>query len=331
MAKVAKKPCKYCGKLQNLTLFYKSDAPKFEEDGHIDMCKVCVKDKVDETDLETVVDFLRHIDKPLMKNYWDEAVNSGKYVIGEYVRKLNSIIQLKNKRFNDSDALKMIGNEVKYNEDNEPIMKKSNAGVKKENHFIESEGGIIEYSNELIDKWGTGYTPQEYLELEKFYVDMSMTHQILTAVHKKQLKELAYITIDLSRLRKANDWGNYNKISTTMDNILKSAGFRPVDRQSADEASGIRSFSQVWEEVEKKGFRQPPPEKLERDIYDGMIVALLNYYHTLVGKTLLTEIPDEVAKELEKFHEVSLEPDEVPDDEEYENLDFSSDEDDSDD
>lgn len=330
MAKVEKKVCNHCSKRMNLTLFYKSDSEKFE-DGHIDICKKCVMTKVDENDLETVVDFLRHIDKPLMKNYWNEAVNSDKYTIGEYVRKLNSIVQLKNKKFNDSDALKMLENEIVYDDDNEPMMKKKKTENPKGNHFIETEGGVIEYSNELVDKWGTGYTPEEYLQLEKFYIDMSMTHQIITAIHKMQLKQIAYMTIDLDRLRRQNDWGNYAKLSKTMEDTTKSAGFRPVDRQSAEEASGIRSFSQVWEEVEKRGFRKPTPELLNRDIYDGMIVSLLNYYHGLVGKSLITDIPEEVAEELEKFYEIDLDPDELDDNEAYENLDFSTGEEDDDD
>ena len=111
----------------------------------------------------------------------------------------------------------------------------------------------------------------------------------------------------------------------------QSAGFRPVDRQGIDGATGIKSFAQIWEEVEKKGYRKPPKITFDEDIVDGIIVSLANYYNRLVGKQILSEVPDEIKKELDEFYEDDLTPVDI-NDEEYDDLDFSleEEEDDSD-
>jgi hypothetical protein len=102
--------------------------------------------------------------------------------------------------------------------------------------------------------------------------------------------------------------GKLYKISKDNRRYGKNAGFRPVDRQGIDGATGIKSFAQIWEEVEKKGFRKPPKPVFDEDIVDAMIVSLANYYNRLVGKQILAELPDEMKQELDEFYEDDLTP-----------------------
>ncbi|NUJ17389.1 hypothetical protein FKN04_12440 [Bacillus glycinifermentans] len=304
-----KKKCSSCGKEKAHTFFYKVDSPLFP-DGMINICRDCVREQVDVDDLEAVIGFLRQIDKPFVEKIWNEAVQSGRHALGEYIRKINSLQQLKGKTFDDSDGIQGIG-------------KSTDLQTAKLSDSIKTQQGrLIEYSDELVDKWGIGYKKHEYLQMEKFYTDMKETHEINTAIHIDQLKQLSYLSVERDRLRQAGDWPNYNKLSKTMEDMTKSAGFRPVDRQGLDDATGIRSFSQIFEEVEKRGFRKPPAIKFDEDIVDAMIVSLANYYNRLVGKQILSELPEDIKEELDEFYEVDETPVDL-NEEDYDEMDFS--------
>jgi hypothetical protein len=307
---IQKKKCQGdCKKEKPFKFFFKVDSPLFP-DGMINICRDCVRAEVDVEDIEDVIGFLRQIDKPFVEKIWNEAVQSGKHPLGEYIRKINSLQQLKGKNFNDSDGMQGIGKSIDLQ------------SAKMAETIVSQKGNTIEYSDELVNKWGIGYKKHEYLQMEKFYVDMKETHEINTSIHIDQLKQLSYLSVERDRLRQAGDWNNYTKLSKTIEDMTKSAGFRPVDRQGLDDATGIKSFSQIFEEVEKRGFRKPPAVTFDEDIVDAMIVSLANYYNRLVGKQILSELPEEIQKELDEFYELDETPVDL-NDEEYEDLDFT--------
>lgn len=313
-----KKKCQGdCGRERSYTFFFKVDSPMFP-DGMLNICRDCVRSSIDVDNVEEVIGFLRQIDKPFYQKEWDKAMSTRdkRHPIGAYLQKLG-LQQYEGKTFINSDGIDGVG-KVDLSSINAP-------------ETIETVNGkTIEYSDELVTKWGTGYSKIEYLQMEKFYQDMKATHDIHTPTHIDMLIQLAYLSVDRNRLRKEKDWNNYQKISNTYELLMKSSGFRPSDRQGLDDATGMRSFSQVFEEVEKKGFRKPPPIVFEDDIVDAMIVSLANYYHRIVGREILREIPEDFKKEMEEFFTDDLTPVEL-DDEEYEDLDFSLNEDSEDD
>lgn len=304
-----KKKCQgQCGRLRAETFFYKVDSPLFP-DGRINVCRDCVREEIDVENVEQVISFLRQIDKPFYQDEWEKALKGKNHPIGAYLGKINSLQQYKGKTFANSDGIDGVG-------------KVDLSSVNAPDYIHTTTGKVIEYSDELVDKWGTGYNQKEYLQLEKFYQDMRATHEIHTPTHIDMLKQLAYLSVDRDRLRREKDWNNYNKISKTYEDMMKSAGFRPVDRKGIDDATGIRSFAQAWEEVEKRGFRKPPKTVFDEDVVDGIIIALANYYHRLIGKEILTEVPEDIKEEMEEFYQDDLTPEEI-NDEEYDDLDFS--------
>lgn len=313
-----KKRCQgQCGKLRAESYFFKVDSPLFP-DGRINVCRDCVREEIDVENVEQVISFLRQIDKPFYQDEWDKAMENKdkRHPIGAYLGKINSLQQYKGKTFSNSDGIDGVG-KVDLSSVNAPDTIETTTGER------------IEYSDDLVDKWGTGYNQKEYLQLEKFYQDMRATHEIHTPTHIDMLKQLSYLSVDRDKLRREKDWNNYKKVSDTYEDMMKSAGFRPVDRKGIDDATGIRSFSQVWEEVEKRGFRKPPTTEFDEDIVDGIIVSLANYYHRLIGKEILTEVPEEIREEMEEFYKDDLTPEDI-NDEEYEDLDFSLNDEDED-
>lgn len=309
-----KKQCSSCEKSRQYKFFYKVNSSMFP-DGMINICSHCVRDSVNIKNMDSVIGFLRQIDKPFVTRLWDEAMDSGKYPVGEYIRKVNSLQQYSDKTFDDSDGLYANNGKVDV---------EGQYGV---DSIDNVEGQTIEFSEELVKNWGTGYKEEEYLRLEKFYQDMDLTHDIETPVHIDILRQLSYLSVERDRMRQSKDFTTYARISKTIQDMTKDAGFTPADRKTIDESTGVKSFSQAFEEVEKKGFRKPPKVVFNEDIVDGIIISLFNYYNRIVGSQILAQVPDEVQRELDEFYEFDDTPVDI-DDEDYENLDFSLDEND---
>lgn len=308
-----KKLCLTCNRNRALRFFYKVDNATLFPDGRMNTCNDCLKESIDVDDTDSVIDFLRQIDKPYIPTYWEEALESEKSPLGEYIRKINSLGQTKGKTFKDSDGFEGNGKIDTVTPDLETI------------EVLNVKGEKIEFSDSYFSKWGTKFKQHEYLKLEKFYQNMILTHEIHSEIHKDLLVQLAKLSLVRDKFLDMEAMADYDKANKAYESIMKSAGFRPIDRQGVDDATGIKSFSQIWEEVEKKGFRKPPKLNFKRDVVDGMIISLENYYNRLVGKPLLASLPDETIEELDAFYEVDTSPDEIDDDEEYGKIDFTVD------
>jgi hypothetical protein len=306
-----KKKCNTCHKDRTHTYFFKVESSLYP-DGMINTCRDCVRQSIDINNIEEVIGFLRQIDKPFIQEYWDKALESKNHPLGEYIRKVNSLQQVKDKDFDDSKG-------IGFGKSSDVV------GANIPDSVETDSGKTITFSDDFITKWGIGYKKHEYLAMEKFYQDMKDTHEIHTPIHKSMLKKLSKLSIKMDRYLESDNMGDFEKANRQFEASMKSAGFRPVDRQGIDDATGLRSFSQIFEEVEKKGFRKPPPPVFDEDVVDAMITSLANYYHRLVGKQILADIPDDVKQEIEDFFEDDLTPVEI-NNEEYEDLDFSVDE-----
>lgn len=268
-----------CKKERALNFFYKVDSPLFP-DGHLNICRDCLRDSIDVDDVQEVIDFLRQIDKPFHKQEWDKALDKRdkRHPIGSYIKTL-SLQQYKGETFKDSDGV-----EGAFNVDLKSI--KSDDEIKTE------AGEVITFDEKLfVSRWGVGYKKYEYLSLEKFYQDMLDSYEVVTANHKKMLIQLAKLTLEMDRLLSAQDFTNYQKVSNVYDNLLKSAGFRPVDRKNGAESTGIFSFSQVWAEIEKEGFVPPKMVEYPKDDVDYMLLYYIQFTQRLVGKSVSTEPP----------------------------------------
>ncbi|UUV46689.1 terminase small subunit [Bacillus phage vB_BanS-Thrax4] len=272
-----KKQCSSCGKDKATTFFFKVDSPLFP-DGMINTCRDCVRAQVDVNDMEQVISFLRQIDKPFDQKYWDEATKSKNHPLGEYIRKINSLNQVKNKSFDDSQVVG-IGTslDVQASQLSEKIERE--------------DGEIIEYSDSLVSRWGIGYQKHEYLRLEKYYQDMMMSYEVKETNHKHMLKQLAKLSVEADNALARKDFTQYGKINKEYDILLKSAGMRPVDKKSGSEATGLFSFSQVWAEIEKEGFIPPKLVKFKKDDIDYMLMYYQQFVERLVDKPVTTE-PD---------------------------------------
>lgn len=279
---------KDCRKTYVITEFYQSNSVMFP-DGRVPICKKCLLKMVDETDVNSVINVLRQIDKPYIDKLWQSALNSDAESFGNYMKNINSLHQYKKMTFDDSEGL-----DTPIDTSNVNVSE----GIENITEIETDDGTIIEISADIKAKWGTGYSNREYLNLEKFYIDMGDTYEIVTPQHKALLKQLSKLNLKLDNLLESGEYDKYAKLSTTYDNILKSAGFRPADRKSGAEATGIYSFGQVWAEVEKEGFIPPNLVDYPKDDLDYMLLYYIQFTQRLVGKSVSIEPPENWKKEI---------------------------------
>jgi hypothetical protein len=277
MTKTKRKMCVSCETPKVLNSFYSTSSKMFS-DGKVPICKPCILEQIDESDLNSVKRILRQIDKPFIHMVWESASRSEKDTFGSYMKMINSLPQYKNMTYDDS---------IERTETND---------VEDEDDFTEmsTEDGVITVTSDIKMKFGSGYKNEEYLKMEKFYKDMMASHEIHSPQHKEMLVEICKVNIEKDRALKDRNVGDYKKLSDAFKVLIADAGFRPADRVSGSEATGIRTFSQIFEEIEKDGFIEPVPLDIHEDVLDRTIMYLSNYTRRLLNMDVLTTPQDDI-------------------------------------
>lgn len=276
MAVKKTKLCVSCQKEKTPNSFYSSTSSLFM-DGKVPVCKKCISEQVDENDISTVKRILRQIDKPFIFSLWQTSVNSDKDTFGNYMKNINSLPQYRKMTYEDS-VDEVIKEDDVFSD-----------GIDESNLDNET---ILQF-NEMKAKFGAGYKKDEYLRMEKFYNDMMSTHDINSPQHKEMLIEICKVNVQKDRALSENNINDYKKLSDAFKTLIADSGFRPADRVTGSEATGIRTFSQIFEEIEKDGFIVPVPIQEHQDIVDRTIMYILNYQLKLLNMDVLASPPSD--------------------------------------
>lgn len=262
-----------------LSSFYSTNSP-MSPDGKVPICKNCIKSEIDETNVNSVKNMLRQIDKPFIASEWQKCLNSGKEPFGWYLRQISALPQYKNLTYDDS-----VDGEVNTLE------------YQKSNDIAITEDQIYEKpSIEILKKWGTGFSNKEYYDLEKTWSEMIRANDISTPQHYDALELYCSLKVKAKRALEADDVKTFQTLNREFNEVQKNSGFRPIDRKSGSESSGIRNFSTIWEEVETDGFIEPWDIEFSQDIVDRTIQYMLNYQLKIMNMGQLAEPPEDTPK-----------------------------------
>jgi len=263
------KHCLSCSKWKKRkTSFFKS-YNKWHKDGLVPYCKNCLKDGLDENNIVSVVEVLRVIDKPYFPDTWIKAQNDPKETLGKYLTLVNlnnSYDTYADSRFDERDE---------QNFKDEPTkQEKPSANMTK---------------TELMDKWGFGYTEEEYEYFEHKYNTLRNNYQEKTSMHTEAL--LTYIRYRVKEElatakndnKAAKDWG------TLASNAAKDAKINPAQLSQADLSDGLDTFGQLVRAVETNEdiipilpqFKEKPHDKV-----DFALWCYINYIRDMQGKDL---------------------------------------------
>jgi hypothetical protein len=283
------KKCSTCGEEQVLGNFYLSESP-LHLDNKIPYCKLCLRKIFDENTNpeESLMKILKLIDKPFFYHLYESAKSSSPdNIFGEYMR-LVIMPQNRGKGYTWESSVfkpKSIENNINYDESKQVI----------------TLNNQFQLTDALIDKWGDGYTPEEYKSFERKYNMLKNNYQEKTAMHTEAL--LTYIRYrakeELSTAqgdsKAAKEWGTLAKDAAT------AAKINPSQLSKSDLTDGLDTFGQLVRSVEQAvdiipilpRFKEKPQDKVDFTLW-----CYINYIRDLKGLPLVE------FKEIYNFYEV---------------------------
>lgn len=279
-----------CGIDKKMIHYYASSSVFHAGTGKIPYCKSCLKDMVvDENGKVNIGKFkevLKEIDKPYLHDVIQSAYRESLElkdgegdIVGIYFKNINSLPQYRSLTWCDSV--------LKADYDDEILIETSF-----KNDFA--------VTSEMVNRWGK-YKPEEYHNLEKFYWEMKDRNKIETPQEETYLKKLALISLKMDQELAAGNYPQARDLGNLFSKYMADSQFRAMDKTEADKTGGLRTFSQIYAEVEKDDFIPPweyymKIKGLKQDIVDKTIMYIANFILRLNKIEQMTEPPADTPK-----------------------------------
>lgn len=262
--------------------YYLAANDTIHSDNRLPICKSCLESVANFNNVEVFIDVLRKIDRPFIRSLYESSLSS-KNPFGEYMKNI-AMRQNRPKTYLDSE----------FDGDFEAHKPKTSKDLNKKNNIEDK----VEFSitPDILLRWGNGYSDTEIFQLEQFYNDMETANSVNTPQHREQLKLLCKLNLEQNKALGEGRVNDFKNLNTQYNKILENSGFRPIDKVSGGEAIGIRSFSQIWEEIEKDGFIPKHRTEATQDIVDNTIMYLGNYTKKLLNSQVMSSPPSDTPK-----------------------------------
>lgn len=133
----------------------------------------------------------------------------------------------------------------------------------------------------LAAKWGSLYSEEELLQMERLYYEMMASFEISTASHLDYLKKICKVSLKLEQGLDVNDIEGASKTARVYDNLMKSARFTAQQNKSessAEEESLVRAILLA----EQHGHIPMADVTVARDDIDFMLADFQAYTRRLV-------------------------------------------------
>lgn len=286
--------CFDCGKNKKKTEFYKSLNNSV---GVLPYCKECLKKRVLEDDDETIninlfKAFLKdkNVDRPFLTYMWKTAMESkAKDKVGEYFKLINNI-SYQEYRWENSDDKDMA---IVESKDEYEVV-----------GFAKKPKTVI--TDDIVRRWGLGYEPEEYAEMERLYSKFSQDFDIETNIQEEYLKNAVIAQMRNLKALAMNDVESAKKWGAQFDSYMASGKLKPNQISDLDKMGGVDSFSTFFQYIEKSEKFIPTFPDIIIDDIDYAIFSMLNYNRTLLGlpKIELGEVKEFMTYDYESGQEV---------------------------
>ena len=150
----------------------------------------------------------------------------------------------------------------------------------------------------LVMKWGRYYTPQEWVQLETFYTEMTNSFDIQDADTRSTLILICKNNLKMNQAIDQGDLEGYQKLARVSDTLRKSAKFTAAQNKEKS-SQFIDSVGELVDYCQKHGGQIPQlPIDMQLDIVDTIIKDLKDYTKSLVYEdpALKREIEDYLKK-----------------------------------
>ncbi|OPH47742.1 hypothetical protein BC351_10505 [Paenibacillus ferrarius] len=286
-----KKNCITCVKSKDLSQFYLSYSSN-HGDKRTPICKLCVRNDVDFTDLKNVRDRLLSIDKPFLIDRWNIAIEehrkTNKHPIGCYVKNIILSDATKYLTYKDSvfESSHMETIEISTSiEDNEILE------IKKLNYDLK----------QLKSKYGYGYPDDEYYLFEDKYQQLKTSFQLLTTMHEEYFREFCVNKVKETLAKAKGLFKEAKEWAAMVKDVAEAGKLKPSQMSKADLSGGLDTFGQLARMVEENHeimqllprFTEQPKDKVDVTLW-----CYINYVRDLKG------LPECEYKEIYAFYDM---------------------------
>lgn len=274
--------CQECHRELIETNFYISKSPLFPS-GRVGVCKTCIKKKLleNEGDKNILYSIFQALDIPFFYDKWEETyLQNNEDLIatfGVYVRQANSgINEFDGCTYKDSIFEKGKGN-------GKTSSKPTKTKREKKNRF--KIKGMSQ--DALEEKWGIGYTEEEYYCFENKWAKLVDNYGQKTSLHREALTTYIRFRVKEELATAKGDVAEATKWGALAEKAQAAGKLNVVQLSKSDISGGIDLLPQLFEAVESKVGIIPILPKLKEQPYDDadlIIWAILEYEQRLEGK-----------------------------------------------
>lgn len=284
------KKCVSCQSDKRKSEFYASYS-KLHADGKMPYCKECLQSIVDISDINTVKDALTKIDRPFLYDLWVSTLKSGGNVFGIYIKNIQ-MPQYRYLTWKDSQHESSVAADDDYDELLEDMFDEQSVLEEKESFVV---------TKEMTRRWGKKYNREMIFGLEQFYQQMLAANRIETPQDDNYVRKLAVISVKMDQELQAGNYDQAKKLGDLFSKYMTDSKLRAMDQSDATKTGGLRTFGQIYAEVEKDGFIPPwqqfaEQKNLEQDVIDKTIMYILNYNLKLAQMTQMVTPPSDTPK-----------------------------------
>ena len=164
--------------------------------------------------------------------------------------------------------------------------------------------------NYLMLKWGTMYTPEEWIKMETTYNKYSQEYD-LNVDREEVLKKMCKTSLKMDEALDAGDVTGYKNLATVFDQLRKSGKFTEAQNKE-DRQQVLSSIGELVALCEQEGgiihaLPQYDPDQYPQDKIDFTLKDLKSYTYSLVSNELgLGDLIESYIEKLEKAEEDSV-------------------------
>lgn len=264
-----KKTCLRCGKDYAVSSFYLHRNPLINE--KFGFCKKCVKEYVDLNNMDTLMDFLRTMDIPYLKDFWKQANESPNETIGTYFKNL-SLKQNRDLRFKDSDEI---------------------TGKTNRAELTNIDYEDFELTDEIIKRWGRNLELDDYIFLEEEF-DRLGGNEAETTIQETIFKNMARTQWMANKALEEGDHNKYEKMMKTLSQLMQDANIKPVQVKSASQDGSIASWGEWVKHIEE----DEPIDDLHEEFQDEKFVRkyIDRFFFTQIKRVFGLANDDDIEK-----------------------------------
>lgn len=246
--------CLYCGKTGKETKFYKARNPKYQFFEKIPWCFTCMKEKYDELykryedSKKAMYELCRYIDMPFALNIYEMArtrwQEDGVELFQGYITYYSSVGWKKaGITFSDSDKIENLDKtEGSYTSD--------------------------EVEEELVFKWGEGFTPSDYVYLENELAECEKTLKCDTWAESTLLREICIKKLEVRNRRKQNS--DTKDVLKELQDLMKTCAIDPAKTAMANSGKSLDTFGEWIKDIEQNSPAEWFKDKKKYKDMDGL-------------------------------------------------------------